>query len=189
LRRGEFAEIGAAAARKQQAATHYEEALKIFKAEMHLAVSLPERVRRDLRAAARRLEIVLSDNSRLVAAKPRGQHAAHRRIIEAASQNTAAGGYTPPASSPPSRPPPPPSRAGVAGRLYAASLSTRISGPATHQQQRHRDVEGAQRPFRLQQPADRRAEPGPQRDCGRPIAPNTPAIRIDSCTRSPPTVV
>ena len=94
LRRGEFAEIGAAAARKQQAATHYEEALKTFKAEMHLAVSLPERVRRDLRAAARRLEIVLSDNSRLVAANREASTRLIGRIIEAASQNTAAGGYT-----------------------------------------------------------------------------------------------
>ena len=94
LRRGEFAEIGTAAARKQQAATHYEETLKTFKAEMTLAVSLPERMRRDLRAAARRLEIVLSDNSRLVAANREASTRLIGRIIEAASQNTAAGGYT-----------------------------------------------------------------------------------------------
>jgi len=94
LRRGEFAELGGAVARKQQAATHYEVALKTFKAEMTAAVSLPERMRRDLRAAARRLEIVLSDNSRLVAANREASTRLIGRIIEAASQNTAAGGYT-----------------------------------------------------------------------------------------------
>ncbi len=94
LRRGQFAEIGAAVARKQQAATRYEEALKAFAAESKLAASLPDRMRRDLRAAARRLEIILSDNSRLVAANREASTRLIGRIIEAASQNSAAGGYT-----------------------------------------------------------------------------------------------
>jgi hypothetical protein len=94
LRRGEFAELGAAVTRKQQAASRYEEALKTFATQAKAAVSLPERLRRDLRAAARRLEIVLSDNSRLVAANREASTRLIGRIIEAASQNTAAGGYT-----------------------------------------------------------------------------------------------
>jgi len=94
LRRGEFAGLGAAVARKQEAATRYEAALKTFAAQSRAAISLPERMRRDLRAAARKLEIVLSDNSRLVAANREASTRLIGRIIEAASQNPAAGGYT-----------------------------------------------------------------------------------------------
>ena len=94
LRRGEFAELSAAVTRKQQAAARYEEALKAFAAQAKAAISLTERQRRDLRAAARRLEIVLSDNSRLVAANREASTRLIGRIIEAASQNPAAGGYT-----------------------------------------------------------------------------------------------
>lgn len=94
LRRGQFAELGAAVARKQEAATRYEAALKAFAAHSQAALSLPERLRRDLRAAARKLEIVLSDNSRLVAANREASTRLIGRIIEAASQNPAAGGYT-----------------------------------------------------------------------------------------------
>jgi hypothetical protein len=94
LRRGEFAELGTAVTRKQEAATRYEAALKAFAAQAQAALSLPERMRRDLRAAARKLEIVLSDNSRLVAANREASTRLIGRIIEAASQNTAAGGYT-----------------------------------------------------------------------------------------------
>ena len=91
LRRGEFAELDAAVARKQQAAARYEAALKTFASEAKAAISLPERLRRDLRAAARKLEIVLSDNSRLVAANREASTRLIGRIIEAASQNPAAG--------------------------------------------------------------------------------------------------
>ena len=94
LRRGQFAELGTAVARKQEAATRYEAALKAFAAQSQAALSLPERLRRDLRAAARKLEIVLSDNSRLVAANREASTRLIGRIIEAASQNSAAGGYT-----------------------------------------------------------------------------------------------
>ena len=94
LRRGEFAELGAAVTRKQEAATRYEAALKAFAAQAQAALSLPERMRRDLRAAARKLEIVLSDNSRLVAANREASTRLIGRIIEAATQNTAAAGYT-----------------------------------------------------------------------------------------------
>jgi hypothetical protein len=94
LRRGQFAELGAAVARKQEAATRYEAALKTFAAQSQVALSLPERLRRDLRAAARKLEIVLSDNSRLVAANREASTRLIGRIIEAASQNPSAGGYT-----------------------------------------------------------------------------------------------
>ena len=94
LRRGEFAELGTAVTRKQEAATRYEAALKAFAAQAQAALSLPERMRRDLRAAARKLEIVLSDNSRLVAANREASTRLIGRIIEAASQNTAGGGYT-----------------------------------------------------------------------------------------------
>jgi hypothetical protein len=94
LRRGEFAQLGDAVARKQQAAARYEEALKAFAAHAQAALSLPERLRRDLRAAARKLEIVLSDNGRLVAANREASTRLIGRIIEAATQNTAAAGYT-----------------------------------------------------------------------------------------------
>jgi hypothetical protein len=94
VRRGQFAELGAAVARKQEAATRYEAALKTFAAQSQVALSLPERLRRDLRAAARKLEIVLSDNSRLVAANREASTRLIGRIIEAASQNPSAGGYT-----------------------------------------------------------------------------------------------
>lgn len=94
LRRGGFAELDAAVARKQQAAARYEAALKTFATEARAAPSLPERLRRDLRAVARKLEIVLSDNSRLVAANREASTRLIGRIIEAASQNPAAGGYT-----------------------------------------------------------------------------------------------
>ncbi|HUL08920.1 MAG TPA: hypothetical protein VLV76_21500 [Candidatus Acidoferrum sp.] len=94
LRRGEFAQLGDAVARKQQAAARYEEALKAFAAQSQAALSLPERLRRDLRAAARKLEIVLSDNGRLVAANREASTRLIGRIIEAATQNTAAAGYT-----------------------------------------------------------------------------------------------
>ena len=94
LRRGQFGELGAAVARKQEAAARYEATLKAFASQAQAAVSLPERMRRDLRAAARKLAIVLSDYSRLVADNREASTRLIGRIIEAASQNSAAGGYT-----------------------------------------------------------------------------------------------
>ncbi len=82
------------AGRWRRAAARYEESLKAFAADAKAPLGLPERLRRDLRAAARRLEIVLGDNSRLVAANREAGTRLIGRIIEAASQNPAAGGYT-----------------------------------------------------------------------------------------------
>ena len=94
LQRGRFAELATAAAAKQQAAAGYEQGLKALAAEPGAAKSLPELLRRDLRAAARRLEIVLGDNSRMIAANREASTRLIGRIIEAASQVSAAGGYT-----------------------------------------------------------------------------------------------
>jgi hypothetical protein len=94
LRRGRFAELADVSAGKQQAATGYEQALKALAAEPGAAKALPELLRRDLRAAARRLEIVLGDNSRMIAANREASTRLIGRIIEAASQVSSAGGYT-----------------------------------------------------------------------------------------------
>ncbi len=94
LRCGRFGELAAAGAVKQQAATGYEQALKALAIEPGAAKSLPELLRRDLRAAARRLEIVLGDNTRMIAANREASTRLIGRIIEAASQVTSAGGYT-----------------------------------------------------------------------------------------------
>jgi hypothetical protein len=94
LRRGRFADLAEVAAAKQQAAAGYEQGLKAFAAEPGAAKSLPELLRRDLRAAARRLEIVLGDNTRMIAANRDASTRLIGRIIEAATQVSAAGGYT-----------------------------------------------------------------------------------------------
>jgi hypothetical protein len=94
LRGGRFADLAATAARKQQAAANYEAAFKAVAAMPDLTKNLPELVRRDLRAAARQLQIVLGDNSRMVTANREASTRLIGRIIEAASQSTAAGGYT-----------------------------------------------------------------------------------------------
>ena len=94
LRRGRFGELAEAGAVKQQAATGYEQLLKALAAEPGAAKSLPDLLRRDLRAAARRLEIVLGDNSRMIAANREASTRLIGRIIEAAGQASAAGGYT-----------------------------------------------------------------------------------------------
>jgi hypothetical protein len=94
LRQGRFAELAAAGTRKQQAAAAYEQALTVLTAEPGSAKSLPELIRRDLRAAARRLEILLADNSRMLAANREASTRLIGRIIEAASQVSSAGGYT-----------------------------------------------------------------------------------------------
>jgi hypothetical protein len=94
LRRGRYSELAAAGARKQQASAEYEAALKLLAAAPGVVKKLPEVTQRDLRAAARRLEIVLADNSRLLAANREASTRLIGRIIEAASQVSAAGGYT-----------------------------------------------------------------------------------------------
>jgi hypothetical protein len=94
LRRGRFGDLADASAAKQQAASGYERALKALAAESGAVKSWPDLLRRDLRAAARRLEIVLGDNSRMIAANREASTRLIGRIIEAAGQVSAAGGYT-----------------------------------------------------------------------------------------------
>lgn len=94
LRAGDFAALSAAAERKQQAAATYEQALKTLAAERGIAAKLPEMTRRDLRAAAKRLELALSDNTRLVSAMRAAGTTLIGRILEAASQPATAAGYT-----------------------------------------------------------------------------------------------
>ena len=94
LRDGDFAALSAAAERKQQAAAAYEQAMKALAATRGIAAKLPEVTRRDLRAAAKRLELALSDNTRLVSAMRAAGTTLIGRILEAASQPATAGGYT-----------------------------------------------------------------------------------------------
>jgi hypothetical protein len=94
LRQGRFGDLADASATKQQAAAGYEQALKALAAESGAAKSLPDLLRRDLRAAARRLEIALGDNSRMIAANREASTRLIGRIIDAAGQVSAAGGYT-----------------------------------------------------------------------------------------------
>ena len=94
LRAGDFAALTVAAERKQTAATTYEHALKALAAERGIAQRLPELTRRDLRAAAKRLELALSDNTRLVSAMRAAGTTLIGRILEAASQPTSVAGYT-----------------------------------------------------------------------------------------------
>jgi len=94
LQAGDFPALPAAAAAKQQAAAGYEAAMKALAAAPGIATKLPELTRRDLRAAARRLELALSDNTRMVTAMRTASARLVGRIMEAASQHSAAAGYT-----------------------------------------------------------------------------------------------
>jgi hypothetical protein len=94
LRKGDLAALAPAAARKQEAAARYEEAMRAVAAEPGIARRLPEVTRRDLRAAARRLELALADNTRLVTAQRAASTRLVGRLIEAASQHSSAGAYT-----------------------------------------------------------------------------------------------
>jgi len=94
LRDGALAGIGDAAARKQKAATRYEDAYKAIAAETDFPATLSAPARRELLAAARRLEAALKENSRTLAAMREASMRLIGRIIEAVNQSSPASGYT-----------------------------------------------------------------------------------------------
>jgi hypothetical protein len=94
LRNGALDGLGVAVARKQAAAASYENAWQAVAADAGFPASLPASTRRELLAAATRLEAALKDNSRALTAMREAGMRLIGRIIEAVNQTSPASGYT-----------------------------------------------------------------------------------------------